>query len=455
MLRRFIVRELAKISRSPALLWLALHRHERTARRAGFAITALLVAGLGLHAVFKVPAEWSDVYVPAARALLNGGDIYAEGTGYLYPPFAALLAIPFAPLPNVPIRLVWYLCNVAAIVYFARSAWTIGGGQRLASATTTDPREMQVLAIGALCSVTYGLNTLAHQQTDLVIGALVFGGCAALLAGRGVLGAILIGLGAAFKGPPLLFAAYFAFRRNWLASALIVATALSVNLLPDLVNHPVSGTWLGRWLGRYVLPTAHIDTTLGTWGSALIYNQSLVGTLQRIVNTGLVWGPAGLEVVGRPVLGNRSLKTIAYGVMIGMLVVSAWAGQRGRRERSEARQHVEFPGVTAFECALVVLLMLLMSPMSGLAHFAVLALPGLCLARVAVFGRSRFAIWSLAIAAVAAVSLNKDLVGGVAYNAILWGGGATAGTLALWVGCVLALATGSASPAASGVADSR
>jgi len=408
-----------------------------------YLIAAPIFLGLGVQALTKRGAEWLDVYVPAARALLRGGDIYAEGTSYLYPPFAALIAIPFAPLPNLLIRLGWYVINILAIVLLARSAWSISGGSRLEFTNVTDRREWFVLLIGTLCSVAYGLNTLAHQQTDLVIGALVLGGCCTLLRGRPVAAAFLIGLGAAFKGPPLLFAAYFIFRRNWLVAGLIVVVAVGVNLLPDLVSPPDTGIWLGRWLTRFVLPTAHFDSTLGNWGSALIYNQSLAGTVQRLANTALVARPSGLDVVAQHAsIDNGTLKAIVYGTMLCMVALSAWATRNGGRKAWENSPQPQLPRIIAMEFAIVFILMLLMSPMSGLAHFVVLALPSLCLARLAVLGHRRIAIAAISVAAAGAFALNKDLVGGVAYDAILWSGGATVSAIALWLGCFAALANG-------------
>src|ERR1700676_3412431 len=96
-----------------------------------YMISIPLVIGLGVQALIKSDPEWIDVYVAAGRALLRGDDVYAAGANYIYPPFAALLAVPFAPLPDLAIRLVWYLINVGAIVWLARSAWGLAGGSRL------------------------------------------------------------------------------------------------------------------------------------------------------------------------------------------------------------------------------------------------------------------------------------------------------------------------------------
>jgi Glycosyltransferase family 87 len=414
-------------------------------------IAAPVVLGLGVQALRKHPAEWSDVYVSAARTLLQGGDIYAPGSVYSYPPFPALLAIPFVPLPDALTRLAWYLINMAAVVYLARSAWALSGGKRLDLPEPLDRRELLVLAIGAVASVPYILNMLAHQQTDLVIAALVLSGCWAFTRRQPIAGAVLIGLGAAFKATPLLFAAYFAFRRNWIVAGAIVAVAIGVNILPDLVARPpAAGAWLGLWLERFVLPTARVGRQLGEWGTELGYNQSLAGTVQRLANTELVRSAGGLDIANRPQpIANTTLKLIAYGIMLSMLAVSAWAAaRRASRTTAENASLPDLPDRNAVEFSIVLILMLMMSPMSGLAHFVVLTLPALCLARVAVVGHSRIAVSATAIACAGALAINKDLVGDTLYTVVLWSGLPTLTAIVLWLGCIGTI--GIADPAGSG-----
>ena len=91
--------------------------------------------------------------------------------------------------------------------------------------------------------------------------------------------------------------------------------------------------------------------------------------------------------------------------------------------------------------------MLLFSPMSGLAHFPIVALAALILARRAVIARDHRAALPLGVAVVMAILVNKDLVGATIYDAVLWSGAATIAALALWFGSVLVLARGEDRPA--------
>lgn len=408
-----------------------------------------ILIALAAQAALKRQSEWLDVYVSAARIFLHGQDYYAAGVGYLYPPFQAILAIPFVPLPNLAARTLWYAVNVAAAVCMLRSSWRMAGGPELRGVSQTDRREWIALSIGLLCCGFYVLNAFAHQQSDVVIAALAMTGCAGLLRGRKIGGPILIGLAAAFKGPPLLFAVYFLFRRQWSTAALIVAVALGVNLIPDLIySAPGGGTWLEHWLRDYVLPTQYLHTALGTWGSELIYNQSLGGTLQRLVNTKLQWTIHNhLEVEKLTSSDTIALKSIACGAMLVMLLVSIGAALRGIRVATNAERPYGLPTQTAIEFGVVFILALMISPMSGMAHFGVLALPAFSLSRIAVLAERRDIWLMILLAAIGGLIANKDLVGGTVYTALLWAGAVTWSAVALWIGSIIALARNYGEPA--------
>ena len=95
---------------------------------------------LAIQSVTRQDSEWQDVYVAAARTLLNGKDLYAPGP-YLYPPFSAFLAVPFVPLPPLAVRLVWYGVNVAALGVLLYSAWGLAVGPRFRRAGSLPSRE--------------------------------------------------------------------------------------------------------------------------------------------------------------------------------------------------------------------------------------------------------------------------------------------------------------------------
>jgi uncharacterized membrane protein len=59
------------------------------------------------------------------------------------------------------------------------------------------------------CGGYYVFDSLGHQQTDLMIAALLFQGCLAVRDGRGLLGGVLLGIAAGCKcTPPALLTSF-------------------------------------------------------------------------------------------------------------------------------------------------------------------------------------------------------------------------------------------------------
>lgn len=407
-------------------------------RRVGLLAGAVVFAVLAVQSVVKADAEWAQVFVDASRKLLRGEDFLAPGTLYLYPPFGALVGLLFVPLPDWGVRLAFFAVDVAAVVALAIASWRIAGGGRLDEPSRETRDDWTIAGLGALVAVPFAWNTLLHQQVDLLIDAWVALGMLAALRRRPILAGVLIGLGAAFKGPPLLFLIWFVWRGEARAAIALVVTAIGVNLLPDLVARAPDGVWLGLWLKRWVLPATGADTALGSWGTAIIYNQSLAGTAQRLVNTTLAARDGGLDVVAAPLLATRPLKFATYGAMAAMALATLAASVLGDRRRP-ADDRAAADDARALELAMVAPMMLLFSPMSGLAHFPIVAPAALILARRAVERREAAAILPLAVAVLAALAVNKDLVGAYLYDRVLWSGAATLCALALWLGGLLAL----------------
>jgi len=79
--------------------------------------------------------------------------------------------------------------------------------------------------------------------------------------------------------------------------------------------------------------------------------------------------------------------------------------------------------------------MLLLSPMSGLAHFGILLLPALNIANGITTVQSRnWMVLFLILPVIGGVCLNKDLVGNNLYSMFLWYATATFATISLFLG---------------------
>jgi hypothetical protein len=400
-------------------------------------------AGLVASAVVAVPfclrqePEWEQVFLGAAGRLWLGEDIYRLADAYLYPPFMALAALPFRLLPTLPQRAVWLLINLAGVAAMLRWGWRAAGGGRLQGPAAAPRAEHGAAVLGALCGLTYIHNCLAHKQTDVVIGALLLGGCLLLVRARALAAATCFGLAAAMKCTALLWVPYLLWRGRPRAAAWVLVVAGGVNLLPDLVHASPSGRpWLLAWADSFLRPLAAADHYVGTWASDPMYNQSLSGAVNRWCLSTLTWTDDDCFLVPRPhTPPPLLLRGLAQGSGLLLLLATLWAA------RGPWRLAEDLPGPhrVALESCAVLLLMLLLSPMSSKAHFGMLVLPGFCLARAAVRTRSRWAGGLLGTAVLLALLGNKDPLGERLYTVTLWCGCVTWQTLALLAGCLLVL----------------
>jgi hypothetical protein len=404
-------------------------------------LAILALVPLSVSFSLRTDNEWEAVYVRAAGQLWLGADLYDGTAGYLYPPFMAWAALPFLALPPFLVRLGWLLINLLSLLVILRGAWRASGGPALQGASAARPGEQFVALLGLVCGVCYLQNCWAHLQTDIVLAALLLQGVLFLVRDRWFSSAVCFGLAAACKCTPLLLAPWLVWRRRPLPALVLVAVAIGVNLLPDLVSRPASGRpWLAEYGARYLAPLTRPDHYAGSWGSYIVYNQSLAGAGQRWLATSWHWEADDCTISTHldrvhPV----ALRVLVAAACLVVLLGSLWAC---RRPWQPIASDETLPGGVprvAVESGVVFLLMLLLSPMSSKAHFGTLILPGFCLARAALASRRKVLWGLLATAVVLAVLSNKDPLGERLYTLSLWYGVVTWETLVLLVGswCLL------------------
>src|SRR5713226_6983606 len=94
-----------------AAAWLRTHPYT--------VLATLCFIGYAIPFQLRKHSEWHAVYMAAGSRLLSGEHIYVptgDYLGYVYPPFAALMAAPFSLLPHPAARTAWYLVNVFCLV---------------------------------------------------------------------------------------------------------------------------------------------------------------------------------------------------------------------------------------------------------------------------------------------------------------------------------------------------
>ena len=206
-----------------------------------------------------------EVYRRTGTLVLSGGDFFgAEGLPWIYPPFAALLTVPFAWVPFGVAAVAWLVLSVAAlaaVLYrLGMTTW------RLSLATT-----LCVLVVEPVRE-TLGFGQLA---IFLVAAAVLDSMPGPRVLPRRVLGeGWLTGVATAVKLTPAVVAAYnfFAGRRKpglVAFASFLVATGLGFALLPAASIH---------YWGKLAMG----DTGMN---SGIVYatNQSIMGVWTRLL----------------------------------------------------------------------------------------------------------------------------------------------------------------------------
>jgi hypothetical protein len=388
----------------------------------------------------RQPADWFEVYVPAAARLWTGGPLYPNPFRFVYPPLAAFLAGSFLNLPPLAGRALWLGLNAVALMVLWFGAWRLADTPMDAPAATAE-KEPLIALLGLACGIPFALDALSNQQPDLILGALIIGGCLLLEHGRALSAATLFGLAAAVKCTPLLWGPYLAWRRRWGAAGLVFVAAVGFSLLPDLVIPPMhTRPRLVEWASHHIPMLARKDVDVGSWANDISYNHSLAGLAHRLVLLSPVWDGSGLRFSARATRPSAVvLKGAVYSLGLALVLLAALASRQGRccsAARSSERGGGSF---TVLEYALVCLLMLILSPMSSKPHFCTLVLPGFCLAR-RMFQRRELTLQLITGAALlAALVSNMDLVGKHTYTVVVWSGSVFASAALLYSGCCWSL----------------
>ena len=200
-------------------------------------LAGAVAAGIAAARLLRAGAyDDLGIYLDVARELVAGGvDVHRDRAAsgpFLYPHVAAL---PFVLLHEVlgdrGARVAW--CAVLGLA----TTWLLRSLVRC-TVPFGGLRWWQWLAFGVLFQRCIAQN-LTHGQLSLVVGALVAAGTAGLVQGRNVRAGAWLGLAAALKLTPALFAvALPLFGRTRAALAMVATAAVAVLLAP----WPVCGT---------------------------------------------------------------------------------------------------------------------------------------------------------------------------------------------------------------------
>lgn len=360
-------------------------------------------------------SEWAQCYLKAARRLQRAETIHRiEPVAYAYPPAMAMLAVPLANVSDDWSMVGWYAVNVWATCTTFICAWRLVGGPPLIAFSW---KWHAVFWIGALLSLRFLVASLENHQTDMVIAALVMIGACRYWRGNAVGAGASWGVAAAMKCTPLLFGIYLLWRGRWRPAVVMGAVALGLNLLPDLLwPQAGGGSYLADW-SRTFLARVGQDAP-GAWFSDVLLNQSLAGMVNRFATFGWPWSASELveRAASAPSWPPLVMRGLVYGTGLALVGISIFHWGRFARQSPPVYRYEVGPLPwhrlhVGLDVAMIVCLMLLLSPMSSKAHYAVMALPSLFVARQCVESPSRGWMFVLAALAIAGPLSAKGLLG--------------------------------------------
>ena len=292
-----------------------------------------------------------EVYRQAGAVLLAGGDFYdlPGPLQFLYPPFAAVLALPLALLPATVVQLGWTAAGALALVAILHRFGLKGWVLTLAGSAVVYLVEpvVQTLTFGQL-----GIFLVALVVLDLAPGPRVF---SRRLLPEGALTAVAT----AIKLTPAIFVVYLLLVRKFRAFWVAVVTGVVVTLISFAFVPAASYEFWTR--------LAHGDTGLG---HSIIYytNQSVMADIVRIFGLGQTPAIVGLVLSA------------------AVAVAGLWAATLWHR-LGDVRLAVNLCGVAG----------LLASPVSWLHHFVWVVPLAMSLVERRPIGRRRLPTWYLAL----------------------------------------------------------
>jgi hypothetical protein len=326
-----------------------------------------------------------ELWYATGKHVLAGDEIYFFRAGkydFMYPPPCALFLAGASLLGQGGLIFLLVAINSAAWFCSAKvSALLARGDQRI-----TNP---WLYLIPSLLVIVYVWSSYHLGQPNLVLLGLMVGAFLALRANHEVVAGGLIAVAAAIKAFPVLAIVYLVYRRYWKAAASLVATLLFLLLILPAPFRGFERAWhdLEKWSAGML---KYSEVTVGqrpmrsyTWK-----NQSLIGVgnrLLRHVDADAASAPHKPVYVNLADLSFPVVNAIIISVVLalGVLFIAAMPDRDMRTAESDA---IEF--------ALLVLLMLMLTPLSFGYFYSWLMLPFAVVAQRALTGKGSAVFWS-------------------------------------------------------------
>ena len=370
-------------------------------------LRALLWVFIAVAAVFSLLPLWHyfrgghlfdyKLWYDTGQQVLAGQEIFVFLSGkydFMYPLPCAFFLAGASLLGQGGLIFLLVAINSVAWFYSANLSASIA----TANGRTTN---LWIYVVPSLLVIVYIYSTYHLGQPNLVLLALMLGAFVALRAERQIIAGALVAVAAAIKAFPVIAIVYLLYRRYWTAAASLVVALVFLLLVLPAPFRGFDRAWRGleKWSAG-MLKYSEVGVAQRPKRSYTWKNQSLIGVSNRLLR------PVDAEAASprdQPVYVNfadlnfSTVNAIVIGIALalGIIFVAVMPQRSMRNAESDA---IEF--------ALLLLLMLMITPLSFGYFFCWLMLPfAVATQQVLVGKRSAILWWGLPALALLALGL--------------------------------------------------
>jgi Glycosyltransferase family 87 len=350
-----------------------------------FVVTAIVFSALPLLRYFRGRTLFDyKLWYETGQHVLAGHEIYFFRSGkydFMYPPPCALFLAGASLLGQGGLILLLVAINSAAWFYSARLSAILAG-------VRTGARNVWLYVIPNLLVIVYIWSSYHLGQPSLVLLALILGAFVALHADREILAGGLIAIAAAIKAFPILAIIYLLYRRYWTAAASLVVILVFLILIVPAPFRGFEQAWrdIRKWsAGMLIYSEAKVGQRpmrSYTWK-----NQSLVGVSNRLlrhVDADAASAPHQPIYVNLANLKFSVVNAIVVGIALAL--GSVFIAVMPRRDMRTVETDV-------IEFALLLLLMLMVTPLSFGYFYSWLMLPFAVVTQLVLAAKHSAILW--------------------------------------------------------------
>jgi glycosyl transferase family 87 len=332
-----------------------------------FGVAATVFSALPLWHYFR-GGHFFDykLWYDTGQQVLAGDEIFFFRSGkydFMYPLPCALFLGGASLLGQGGLIFLLVAINSVAWFYSAKLSAILATGK-------TRITNLWVYVVPSLLVIVYIWSTYHLGQPNLVLLALILGAFVALRAERQITAGVLIAVAAAIKAFPVVAIVYLLYRRYWTAAASLVVALVFLLLILPAPFRGFERAWrdLEKWSAG-MLKYSDVGVAQRPKRSYTWKNQSLIGVSNRLlrpVDAGAASAQDQPVYVNFADLKFSAVNAIVIGIALalGMMFIAVMP-QRGMRTGE----------TDAIEFALLLLLMLMLTPLSFGYFFCWLMLP--------------------------------------------------------------------------------